>query len=293
MNGNAADICHLYVDEAGTPVIFDTKGRVKIGMEGCSRYFLLGMLEVDDPVGLANQLTVLREGLIADPYFRGVESFKPERKKTALLFHAKDDLPEVRVKVFDLLRSFGSGFRFRAVVCDKDAIRIREATKRDASPGCRYKPDDLYDELARALFARFSRMADNYSLLIAKRGARDRNAALLAALNHAEGDFVAAFGFSRGGVWTTKITNPRETACLQAADYFLWALQRFYEPREHRHTGEIIHEDRYLNAIWPQVSQIHDMHFPATRATFFSTANPLTLETRFGPNASKKRRPQV
>jgi hypothetical protein len=87
-------------------------------------------------------------------YFASAESFKPDRKKTALLLHAKDDLPEVRVKVFDLLRSLGSSIRFRAVVCDKDAIRIREEKKRQASPGYRYNPDHLYDELARSLLGK-------------------------------------------------------------------------------------------------------------------------------------------
>ena len=42
------DVCHLFVDEAGTPDIFDAKGRNNIGQQGCSRFFFLGMLEVDD-----------------------------------------------------------------------------------------------------------------------------------------------------------------------------------------------------------------------------------------------------
>jgi len=194
------DLCHLYIDEAGTPDIFDAKGRVNISNSGCSRFFLLGMLEVANPTALAGALKHLREAMIADPYFASAESFKPERKKTALLLHAKDDLPEVRVKVFDLLRSFGSDLRFRAVVCDKEVIRIREVKKRKVSPGYRYNPDALYDELARSLLGKFSRMADGYHLMIAKRGNRDRNAALLGALEQAESDFAESFGFSRGGI---------------------------------------------------------------------------------------------
>jgi hypothetical protein len=89
------------------------------------------------------------------------------------------------------------------------------------------------------------------------------------------------------------ITNPRETICLQAADYFLWALQRFYEPRIHPETGEITHEVRCLNAVWPQVSQIHDLHFGPTHGTFFTSSNPLTLESRFGPKPPKKKEPHV
>lgn len=289
------DLCHLFVDEAGTPDIFDAKGRINIGKPGCSRFFFLGMLEVDDPEPLTTALKSLREQLIADPYFASAESFKLERKKTALLLHAKDDLPDVRVKVFDLLRSLGSSIRFRAVVCDKEVIRIREEKIREASPGYRYNPDHLYDELARSLLGKFSRMADGYRLWIAKRGNKDRNAALRTALEHAEADFTHSFGFSRGGAdaWHTVVTNPRETLCLQAADYFLWALQRFYEPRVHSETGEVTHEARYLNAIWPQVSQIHDLHFGPTHGTFFTPANPLNLEARFGPKPLKTKKPHV
>ena len=289
------DICQLFVDEAGVPDIFDRKGRVNIGQPGCSRFFLLGMAEVDEPEKLAAALTTLREQLARDPYFASAESFKPERKKTALLLHAKDDLPEVRVKVFDLLRTFDRGIRFRAVVCDKEAIRIREEAKRAATPGYRYNPDHLYDELARFLFAKFSRMANGYRLWIAKRGNKDRNAALQTALEHAESDFAKTFGFSRGGaeVWQTTITNPRATVCLQATDYFLWALQRFYEPRPHPETGEVTHEERYLNAVLPQISQVHDLHVGPAQGTFFTPANVLTVEARFGPKTRKKKKPQV
>jgi hypothetical protein len=35
----APSLEHYFVDEAGDPVLFDGRGRVLIGMEGCSRYF--------------------------------------------------------------------------------------------------------------------------------------------------------------------------------------------------------------------------------------------------------------
>ena len=66
---NAPDFCHLFVDEAGTPDIFDAKGRINTGTPGCFRFFFLGMLEVDDPDPLTTALKSLRELLLADPYF--------------------------------------------------------------------------------------------------------------------------------------------------------------------------------------------------------------------------------
>lgn len=48
-----------------------------------------------------------------------------------------------------------------------------------------------------------------------------------------------------------------------------------------------------MNAIWPHLSQIHDLHFGPAHGTFFTPANPLTLEARFGPKPPKKKKPHV
>ena len=287
------EVHHIFVDEAGAPTIFDSKGRSLVGTTGCSQYFILGKLTVDNPAGVAKALTDLREQMKADPFFAIVESFKPERRKTALLFHAKDDLPDVRVKVFDFLRSFGPAIRFHAVVCDKLAVQKEEEARRAADPKHRYNPDHLYDRLTRSLFGKFHQVADRYHLCMAKRGNKDRNAALLQALEHAEMDFETTFNFSRGGIaaWTLTISNPETTVCLQAVDYFLWALQRLYEPKVHAVTGEIIREPRYLNALWDQVAEIHDLHFGPPPGTFFTKANPLTLQSRFPQPKPKRKKP--
>jgi hypothetical protein len=70
---------HYFVDEAGDPTLFDRKGRLIVGEQGCSRYFMLGKLEIDTPEALSAELTALRAGLLADPYFKGVPSMRPEQ----------------------------------------------------------------------------------------------------------------------------------------------------------------------------------------------------------------------
>jgi hypothetical protein len=72
-----------FVDEAGDGNLFDAKGRVIVGSEGCSNYFLLGMLDILDPAALGRGLTDLRLTLLADPYFRKVPSMQPDGRKTA------------------------------------------------------------------------------------------------------------------------------------------------------------------------------------------------------------------
>ncbi len=95
-------IRHYFVDEAGDGTLFNKRGRIIVGTEGCSRFFILGLLDVLGPESLAREMEELRARLLADPYFKGVPSMQPEAKKTALAFHAKDDVPEVRREVFYL-----------------------------------------------------------------------------------------------------------------------------------------------------------------------------------------------
>jgi len=289
---SSPQVQRLFVDEAGDPTLFHSSGRPIVDTPGCSRFFIIGKLEVEEPDSLAKALSELRQDLLADPYFAGVESFRPEQGKTALLFHAKDDLPEVRYRVFNLLRSAEKTLRFHAVVCDKLALLGRETQQRQQNPSYRYQPDSIYDGLIRSLFAKFHRLADRYEVCVAKRGSKDRNHALQSAIEHAERDFEQTFGFSRGGkdAWQITISNPQKTVCLQAADYFLWALQRFYEVRRHPQTSEEIREDRFLNMLWPQIGEIHDLNFGEARGTFFTAQLPLTLEERFGKKRRKKKK---
>ena len=82
--------------------------------------------------------------------------------------------------------------------------------------------------------------------------------------------------------------------------YFRWALQRFYEVKWNPATkqkqldpssGLVIREDRFLNAIWPQVGEIPDLHFGPAHGTFFIAGKPLRLEERFPKPKPKKKKP--
>ncbi len=90
-----------------------------IGGKGHSGYFMVGKLEVVDSAFLAADLKQLWHDLLADPYFRKVPSMQEATGKTAIFFHAKDDLPEIRREVFRLLMRHD--LRFHAVLRDKRA----------------------------------------------------------------------------------------------------------------------------------------------------------------------------
>ena len=86
-------IHYYFVDEAGDLTLFGRRGKVLVGTPGCSRFFMLGVAQLPDPAAVERALNALRTGLLADPYFKGVPSMRPERRRTAMFFHAKNDLP--------------------------------------------------------------------------------------------------------------------------------------------------------------------------------------------------------
>lgn len=264
---------HSYVDEAGDPALFGSKrgSGVIVGNDGCSKFFIMGKLEVDNPEALSAQLFELRHELLADPYFAGVESFNPERPKTAHGFHANNDLPEVRYQVFKLLRSQGERLRFHAVVADKMILAAREIKRREQDPKARYLENSVYDGLIRELFGKFHQLANHFHVSIARRGKSDRNKALREAIEHAERDFETRFGFKRNAEWHINVSDPKTTVCLQAVDYFLWAVQRFYEKKE----------VRFLDMMWPQVGEILDLHHGKVGGTFFKENDRPSSVTAF------------
>ena len=238
---------YYFVDEAGDATLFDKKGHVIIGREGCSKYFIPGMLDVHDPLKLEQDLKELQSQLLSDPYFSNVPSMQSKAKKTAIAFHAKDDLPEVRRDVFSLLMEHE--LRFFAVVRDKSKV-VEYVRQRNASdPSYRYNPNELYDFLVRSLFKDRLHKDDEYDLYFAKRGKADRTEALSAALETARKRFSSRWGIESSAPIKVFPSQPYKFMGLQAADYFLWALQRFYERGE----------DRFLKLLWPSFRLVRDL----------------------------------
>jgi len=259
---------YYYVDEAGDGTLFSKQGRVIIGQEGCSRYFILGLLDISDPNVLSQKLETLRADLLADPYFKGVPSLQPEAGKTTLSFHAKDDPSEIRREVYTLLRS-QEGLRFFAVVRDKLKVLeyVRQRNERESA--YRYHPNELYDALIRRLFRDRLHQEHELDVYFAKRGKSDRTIALQNALEMARRRFQQKWNTSAHSVINVIPTTPIHYPALQAVDYFNWALQRFYER----------HEERYLEYLWPAVHLVHDIDDTrqAQYGMYYTKKRPLTI----------------
>ena len=250
-------------------MLFDARGNDMPGKEGCSKYFMLGVLEVPDPVLLTADLERLRAELLADPYFQGVPSMQVEQKKTAWAFHAKDDIPEVRREVFRLLLMHN--VKFFAVVRDKMRVldQVRQHNLRDVN--YRYRENDLYDTMVSRLFKDRLHQTAEVNVCFASRGKSDRSRALDLALDKAHQRFNAQWKRKTQTVILTRESSPARDVPLQAADYFLWALQRQYERKE----------SRYLDLVWPKVALVHAVDETETAAygVYYTKKKPLTKDS--------------
>ena len=233
---------YYFVDEAGDSTLFSRRGNTLIGSSGCSRYFIVGLLITKNAAALEKDLGELRGRILQDPYFLNIPSLQASSKKTALQFHAKDDLPEIRRDVFAMLRKHDLGFH--AVIRDKNKVLdyVRQENERDSE--YRYNQNELYDSLVRRLFEGVLRTEDAHIVTFAARGTSNRTRALAKAMQI---DLLSTSSNDRSV--EVRSSRPYLALALQAVDYYLWALQRLYERGE----------DRYWNYVAPHAKLIMDL----------------------------------
>lgn len=273
-------LSHYFVDEAGDTTLFGRFGKVLADTDAVSRFFMVARLEVDDIGALQADMDALRTEFLADPLLKSVPSMQVAAGKTALFFHAKDDVAEVRHGVFKLL--LRHELRFSAVVKEKKHLLAEVQQRQAIDPKHRYKADghDIYDDLIARLFGRFGEFGAQRHITFAVRGSKPRTAILKTVLDNIDEGFKGDFGFAPHGHTVVHSSYPSASAALQACDYLLWALQRFYERNE----------ERYLHAMWPKFVRVLDLDAPAPKTkgkpmqggVEFNEKHPLTLESRAG-----------
>ncbi len=250
---NIPSLATFYVDEAGDGVLFGPKGRDRLKDADAQLFFMLGMVRCAQDSEVATKLESFRSELLLNPLFSSICSMKPEAGKTARLFHAKDDHPEVRAKVFELLMQID--FKFLAVIKDMRSVLRYVKSRNEMDSDYGYRSNELYDLTVRMLFKQQLHKHDHHRIVFARRGKSDRTEALAEQLRKTRHQHLAERGIEHETELEIVPAYPSEQPCLQIADYCLWALQRCYEK----------HEPRFLNAIWPKVSLIHDVDDPEGR----------------------------
>ena len=207
-----------FVDEAGDLTFFDRRGNLLLGGDGVSRVFIVAAALIADVDELGRRLEALRSELLSDQYFAGVPSMSPERGRTARLFHAKDDLPEVRREVLRILMPadvevFVAFRRKREVAAYLRAYFERTRQKLGA--------EFIYDELVTSVFENRLHLAGENHIVFARRGKANRNVALNNAIALAKRKFDMKWRKGIDRPTTIASSTPSDSAGLQVVDYYL------------------------------------------------------------------------
>lgn len=138
----------------------------------------------------------------------------------------------------------------------------------------RYHPNMLYDQLVTRLFKDRLHKNDEYIITFATRGTSDRTQALNSALQTARKRFTKKWNIRTDSTFQIRAIPAATNACVQAADYFLWAIQRCFERRE----------DRYLEYIWSRCYLVWDLDDRRNNkyGVYYTHKKPLRVEDLMG-----------
>lgn len=233
---------HRFLDEAGDTSFYG-KGKVEIvGHEGVSKCFILGMLKINEPLeGVREKVLELQKNIIEDKYINSVPSIQKKLTKMGYFLHAKDDIPEVRKMMFDLIHSIDCSFE--AIVARK--IYELYETKHLGKEAIFYA--DILSHILKNKLGKYDKLVIN----IAKRSKcttsinLDRSweiAVNRSRAHHPEKDHNCKIVFN--------VQDPTIEPLINIADYFCWAVQRVFEK------GEI----RYYDYISDQIGSVIDLY---------------------------------
>ena len=269
---NNPQVNHFFVDEAGDLTFFGKGGRVIVGKDGVSNVFMVGVAEIPDPPFVDALLSELRAELLADPYFKGVPSMRASAGKTARLFHAKNDLSEVRRDVMARL----SQTKAKVYVAIRRKHKLVEEIRQPPSVDRKQLTlRRVYNDLVARLFRNKLHKADRNEIVFARHPTWTRREALTLAIKKAKVNFESKTGLSSDKPTGIRAAEPHEFGGLQVVDYYLWALQRLYERRE----------DRFFESLRPAYRLIMDLDDTTNKphGEWYTDDNPLTLEKIMPP----------
>lgn len=226
---------YYFVDEAGDPAFYNRFGKFIVGQEGCSKILMLGFIETEDPKPMRQALQKIRDEIRQDPYLQAI----PSLRKSLEHFHATDDCPEVREKVYKCIDNLD--FKAQFVV----ARKIEGVFKKHAC-----NENKFYDALIGHLFKNILHRADNNFIYFAKRGSKNRQEPLEKAIEHARNLFEKRFFIKIKTNIAIQSQVPTGEPCLQVIDYMNWAIYRAFVNREMR----------YFKYVKDKVSFIWDIY---------------------------------
>ncbi len=259
---------HRFLDECGDTTFFG-KGRVPVlGQNGVSLAFGLGLVKFNIPVDEARaQVQTLAKEIEADEFFRKVLSVQKRVAAGGFYFHAKDDLPEVRERLFRWIKS--NDVTLELVMARKiPAIFARKHNSHEK---------EFYADLLSHLLKTKLKLDQRLVINVASRGSTTRQHTLDLALEKARHRFAKKHDAATECCEVVfNVQTPQTEPLLSVADYLSWAVQRVFERGE----------TRYYDYVSERVAVVIDLYDFANYEkgrNYYTPKRPLTAANKLGP----------
>jgi hypothetical protein len=213
---------------------------------------------------------ILCRAVEADAYLNRIPSVLKRVQSGGFYFHAKDDSPEVRERLFKWIH---------ATDCSLEMVVGRKipalfARKHNGNES------EFYADLLSHLLKNKLKLGQRQVINIAERGKTTRNHVLELAMTKARERFAKksdAANISSEVVFN--VQNPRTEPLLCVPDYLAWTVQRVFERGETRHYD-------FMRERISLVMDLYDAEKYAGSRNYYTPKRPLTVENKLGPPVS-------
>lgn len=248
-------VTYFFIDESGDPYFYDRKGKLIVGREGCSKILIVGFIKTNEPEIIRKTLHQLKLEIAKDKYLLEI----PSVKKSLSYFHATDDCPEVRERVFKAILNLP--FRSEFIVArKKETLFIKRHKK---------KPNLFYDDLISKLLQNQLHKSKTNIVYFAVRGNRPRQDLFEDAIRKAILTFESKFNIKVDSEIKIFPQTTQGEPCLQVIDYMNWAIYRAFTK------GEM----RYYNFVKEKISLIVDIYdFEKYPKNYYHKRNPFDIK---------------
>lgn len=253
---------HRFIDETGDLTFYGKGRRVIVGEMGVSYTFSIGMVHIkEDLDGVRLKIKHLAEEVEKYEYVKNIPSVKKRINKGGFYFHAKDDVPEIRSKFFDLLKKID--FSLEIYVARK---RVDIFQKKHNNNENEFYADIL-SHLLKNKLSKYSRLVLN----IAQRGSSTHQVNLDVARSKAFD--ISKLTKEKNCKIVFNVQDFKTEPILSVTDYASWAVQRVFE------TGETRHYD-FIKEKISLVADIYDYKKYKGSKNYYTIENPLTKENK-------------
>lgn len=230
------DIQYFFVDESGDSTFYNKSGNLIVGNEGVSKILILGFIKTANPIPLRKALLNLQKEISEDKYLKDI----PSITKSLIAFHAKDDTPEVRERVFKTILKLD--FTTEIFVARKIENIFKKRHQRNE--------DKFYDDLVSKLFENKLHLAKHNEIFFSVRGSKTRQIPLEKAIEEAKNAFEEKRGKKVDSSIKISPQSPSGEPCLQIIDYVNWAVQRAFIKTDERFYKFIEEKIKYIVDIY-------------------------------------------